>query len=509
MFSHIRRHPAAHGLPRSPCSGRHRHIGAVRRNGGTSGAGPTTGASASPPSSRGATTASGGPVAACASRSPPASSSAPIREPSGRIRFWKSVAYETPQPLRQNRAVDGTVWVKHRIHFAVCARTSAAGDRAHGCAKDGSRRRQRGTTRRPTTAVVGRVRGVGATSRRPGRHRPCRRLVMCLCPPQTNRPSDIPRRQTRVEALQGIPGRGVPAADPAAFRHAAPPHRQARPQGPRPRTFGAAPWQSQRRRRPCRHLQPVLPKALRAPQGAGPWRRSAIAYHRATGRPDLGPKALIGVATGRTLSPAYFARRGSRGFKPPWPRVRCGTPGAIFSRAGSGRGRRRPGPSISPRGTPDRNIRRLGRLSRICWAALPDLGVTPEAPARLVREHLDRVWLQLLGLSRRKERDPDALLVRAVAEDWPEPPEARRDRLAATGRAEDAARPESRQVGQMALAEMPRTLGLEWAASGFGPSPTLARVPSQELARARRRALPGTRSPRPPTAAASGPSPPA
>lgn len=185
-------------------------------------------------------------------------------------------------------------------------------------------------------ASEGRRRDVAATGQAPAV--PAPRDVPL--PPQTNRPSDIPRRQTRVEALQGIPGRGVPAADPAAFRHAAPPHRQARPQGPRPRTFGAASWQSQRRRRPCRHLQPVLPKALRAfraPQGAGPWRRSAIAYHRATGRPDLGPKALIGVATGRPLSPAYFARRGSRGFKPPWPRVRCGTPGAIFSRAGSGR----------------------------------------------------------------------------------------------------------------------------------------------------------------------------
>ena len=91
-------------------------------------------------------------------------------------------------------------------------------------------------------------------------------------------------------------------------------------------------------------------------------------------------------------------------------------------------------------------------------AALTRVGVTPEAAARLVRDHPDGVRRQLLWMPHRKARDPAALLAGAVTEDWPEPPSAREYRLAAAERAEtrrwagsmdrareEASRPESRQ----------------------------------------------------------------
>ncbi len=68
--------------------------------------------------------------------------------------------------------------------------------------------------------------------------------------------------------------------------------------------------------------------------------------------------------------------------------------------------------------------------------ALTGVGVIAEVAARLVHDNPDGARRQLRWLPQRKARDPAALLVRAIAEDWPEPPAAREDRLAAAARAE-------------------------------------------------------------------------
>ena len=203
------------------------------------------------------------------------------------------------------------------------------------------------------------------------------------------------------------------------------------------------------------------------------------AYRRATGFADLCPEALRAIAQRRALSTAYVAAklallraamaagevRQARGYflaaldrdwtEQPRPADRRGQQDTA-----------RQDPAAMPPDDTD------------LVAALVGVGVTPEAAARLIRDNPDGARRQLRWLPQRKARDPAAMLVRAIAEDWPEPPSAREDRLAAAARVEavrwsaemdrareEATRPESRQVGREALAERRRMLGLENATS--------------------------------------------
>lgn len=211
-----------------------------------------------------------------------------------------------------------------------------------------------------------------------------------------------------------------------------------------------------------------------SPTGVGDLQAICDAYVRATGLADLAPEALRGIARRRTLSPAYVAAklallqtalakgevRHARGF------FLAALERDWSEQTAPANSRHSP----EPAGAEDQDAT-SGAPDLV--AALTGVGVTPETAVRLVRDHPDGVQRQLLWLPHRRAHDPAALLVRAVAEDWPEPPAAREARSVAAARAEaeqwsasmdrareEASRPESRQVGRQALAEIRRMLGL-------------------------------------------------
>gem|GEM_PF-4819886 len=210
------------------------------------------------------------------------------------------------------------------------------------------------------------------------------------------------------------------------------------------------------------------------------------AYRQATGCADLCPEALRGIAQRRALSPVYVDAklallqaamaagevRNARGY---------------FMAALERDWTEQTAPTADRNSQTDAGSEYLTSIPNApdLVAALTRVGVTPEAAARLVRDNPDGVRRQLLWLPHRKARDPAALLVRAVTEDWPEPPTAREDRLLASARdeaerwsasmdraREEASRPESQQAGRQALAEIRRMLRLGEPTSSIATPPT-------------------------------------
>ena len=127
--------------------------------------------------------------------------------------------------------------------------------------------------------------------------------------------------------------------------------------------------------------------------------------------------------------------------RPPWRRARCATRAASSWPPSNGTGAIRPRRRTAdtarsqpePAGAEDQDA--TSGVSDLV-AALTSVGVTPEAAVRLVRDHPGGVQRQLLWLQHRTAHDPAALLVRAVTEDWSEPPAAREARSVAAARAE-------------------------------------------------------------------------
>ena len=438
-----------------------------------------------------------------------------LRDAAGRIRCWEYVVYEKPQPLRQNGEVDGTVGAqpshphpgfRHVGLRHVGNATQPSTDPNQGLrdnkqltAADVRRRASRARARggRQPSAVPpseapasGRPLGIGTCQREAGGEG--RRAVAAteqapavaapgdvLVHPHPDQAPDAPQSQAGRDALPDTRGQCDPASTaPCAVAQPSVPvgHLASANQAPSGRDCPpvvAGPGET-----PAVPAPPADPAADRvadiSPTGVGDLQAICDAYVRATGLADLAPEALRGIARRRTLSPAYVAAklallqtalakgevRHARGF------FLAALERDWSEQTAPANSRHSP----EPAGAEDQDAT-SGAPDLV--AALTGVGVTPETAVRLVRDHPDGVQRQLLWLPHRRAHDPAALLVRAVAEDWPEPPAAREARSVAAARAEaeqwsasmdrareEASRPESRQVGRQALAEIRRMLGL-------------------------------------------------